>query len=51
MIDRNSIADTDSDKRELGEVVMGEDGAIARATEKRVLENTCKHSKLACMQC
>lgn len=49
MIDGNPIANTDRGKSELGEVVMGEDGATACATEERVLESTCKHSKQACM--
>ena len=39
----NSIADTDSGKSELGEVVMGEDRTTAHATEKGVFKNTCTH--------
>lgn len=40
MIYGNPIADTESGKGELGEVVMGEGGTTTRVAEERVLQNT-----------
>ena len=44
MIDWYPIADAESDKGELDEVVMREGGAIARAAEQRMLKDTCRYN-------